>query len=252
VPVPAEARRHLVRFGCALRRALIVALSATAPPAFSQQPVPVDLELAFVTDASGSIDEKETRLQRQGYVDALVHPQVQRAIRGGMIGAIAASYIEFAADGCARISVDWTRIGDPESAKSFGARILAQPRMVCPGGNAIGEAVALAAQSIRDNGFEGMRRVIDVSGDGPNTVGAPVEPARDAAVQSGITINALAIHRLSMPGLPDYYRTAVAGGPGSFVIRAESRATFAEAILRKMIREIAQNRTALPGATASR
>lgn len=229
----------------------LLALAFLAPQARTQTPlpVPVDLELAFVVDASGSIDEAETRLQRQGYADALASPQVQRAIRGGMIGAIAVSYIEFAADGCTRVSVGWTRIADTAAARAFGERILAQPRMICPGGNAIGEAVALAAREIRDNRYEGTRRVIDVSGDGPNTLGIPVEMARDAAVSSGIVINALAIRRPSMPDLPEYFRAAVTGGPGSFVMKAESRAAFADAILRKMVREIAGS----PGpATASR
>lgn len=226
--------------------ALAIAIGLSSPVA--AQRAAVDLELAFVTDASGSIDEDETRLQRQGYVDALTSPQVQRAIRGGMIGAIAVAYIEFAAGGCTRLSVDWTRIGDVESARAFGERILAQPRMICPGGNAIGEAIAMATESIRGNGFEGARRVIDVSGDGPNTVGIEVEPMRDAAVKAGIVINALAIHRPSMPSLPEYYQRAVIGGPGSFVMKAESRATFAEAILRKMVREIA---SAAPSASAA-
>ena len=130
-------------------------------------------------------------------------------------------------------------VNDGASAKPFGTRILAQPPMFCPGGNAIGEAVAFAAQSIETNKFKGTRRVIDVSGDGPNTIGPPVEVARDMAVMSGITINGLVIDRPSMPDLDRYFRAAITGGPRSFVIKAESRKTFAEAILKKMILEIA-------------
>ncbi len=205
----------------------------------AQQGTPVDLELAFVVDASGSIDDDETRLQRQGYVEALANPRVLSAITGGFLRSIAVAYIEFAADGCERLSVSWTLIDGVASARAFGEKVLAQPVMFCPGGNAIGDAVAFAAHSIGSNGFAGTRRVIDVSGDGPNTLGRPIGAARDAAVAAGITINGLAIERPEMPDLPQYFRDLVTGGPGSFVVEAESRQTFAAAILKKLIREIA-------------
>ncbi len=203
------------------------------------QPAAVDLELAFVVDASGSIDEAETQLQRHGYADALVNPRVLRAIGSGFLRSIAVAYIEFAGPACERVSVDWMRIGGLESARSFGGKILTLPHMYCPGGNAIGDAVALAAASIAGNGFEGTRRVIDVSGDGPNTTGQPVELVRDRAVAAGMTVNGLAIARPGMPDLDAYYRAAVTGGPASFVIAAKDRRSFADAILRKMILEIA-------------
>lgn len=202
-------------------------------------PKPVDLELAFVVDASGSIDEEETRLQRQGYADALINPHVLNAIARGYLQSIAVAYIEFAADGCERLSVPWTRIHDGASARAFGDRVLAQPREYCPGGNAIGDAIAFAHGSIEANTFEGTRRVIDVSGDGPNTIGRPVTLARDLAVASGITINGLVIERPSMPDLDEYFKSAVTGGPRSFVIKAENRRVFAAAILKKLIIEIA-------------
>lgn len=216
--------------------ALVLLLS---PAALAEQRTPVDLELAFVVDASGSIDDDETRLQRRGYVEALANPRVLNAITGGFLRVIAVAYIEFAADGCERLSVPWTRIDGADSARAFGAQILAQPVMLCMGGNAIGDAVAFATRSLETNAYEGTRRVIDVSGDGPNTLGRPIRAVRDAAVAKGITINGLAIERPEMPDLPQYYREAVTGGPGSFVIEAESRQTFAAAILKKLIREIA-------------
>ncbi len=221
---------------------LAVALFAAplAGQAAESQPVPVDLELAFVVDASGSIDEDETRLQRQGYAGALLNPRVQAAISRGMLRAIAVSYIEFAGDGCERLSVPWMRIANAAEARDFGKRVLAAPLMFCPGGNAIGDAVAVAATSIDGNRFEGTRRVIDVSGDGPNTTGLlAVEFARDMAVAKRITINGLVIERPSMPELELYYREAVTGGPGSFVIKAQDRQSFAKAILKKLILEIA-------------
>jgi hypothetical protein len=113
------------------------------------------------------------------------------------------------------------------------------PRRFCGGGNAIGEAVYFAAASIAANGFDGQRRVIDVSGDGPNTRPPAVETARDDAVASGMTINGLVIDRPNFPDLDKYFERAIIGGPRAFMVKAESRAVFAEAILKKMILEIA-------------
>jgi hypothetical protein len=221
--------------------AAVAAAAVGAAPAAAQPREPVDLELAFLVDASGSIDEEEMRLQRQGYVDALLNTKVLDAISSGFHRSIAVAYIEFAGFGCARVSVAWTRISDATSARSFGERILGLGRLrqFCPGGNAIGEAMALAAQSIAANGFEGLRRAIDLSGDGPNTVGPPVEPVRDAAVADGITINGLVIDRPTFPNLEEYFRRNMTGGPRSFVIKVENRAVFGEAILKKLILEIA-------------
>ncbi len=224
------------------RTALLAAglLALAASPATAQRPVPVDLELSFVVDASGSIDSEEMKLQRQGYADALANPQVIKAVTSGFLRSIAITYIEFAADGCIWQWVDWVRITDLASASSAGAKIMAAPREFCSGGNAIGEAVAFATKSTLENGFDGTRKVIDVSGDGPDTTGAiAVEDARDAAIAQGFTINGLVVERPSMPSLLDYYRSAITGGPRSFVIKAESRQTFAEAILKKLILEIA-------------
>lgn len=215
----------------------LAALSAAGPAA--AQETQVDVELAFVVDASGSIDEAETRLQRQGYVDALKNPKVQQSITGGLTGGIAVAYIEFAAEGCNRLSVAWTRIHDVASAEAFGQKILAAPLHFCPGGNAIGDALSFAGYSIETNAFKGLRRVIDISGDGPNTVGSSVEFVRDRIVATGTTINGLVIHRPSMPNLDRYFKNAITGGPGSFVIKADDRRNFAEAILKKMILEIA-------------
>lgn len=215
---------------------LILLWSAPAP---AQTLEPVDLELSFVVDASGSIDEEEMRLQRRGYADALSHPRVIEAITGGFLRSIAVTYIEFAATGCVWQRVDWTKIADGAGARAVGERILAAPRDFCSGGNAIGDAVAFATASTLENRFDGTRKVIDVSGDGPDTTGLiPIERARDEAVARGFTINGLVIERPTMPSLPDYFRSNITGGPRSFVIEAESRAAFADAILRKLILEI--------------
>lgn len=113
------------------------------------------------------------------------------------------------------------------------------PREFCSGGNAIGEAVAFATKSTLENRFDGTRKVIDVSGDGPDTTGAvTVQDARATALANGFTINGLVIHRPSMPDLGDYYRANITGGPRSFVIQAKSRRSFADAIVKKLILEI--------------
>lgn len=201
--------------------------------------VPVDLELAFVVDASFSIDARETELQRRGYADAIANKRVLESISSGFARSVALAYVEFAAPGCVRIAVPWARVSDEKSARAFGEAILALPHMRCSGGNSITEAILLATKSIEENGFSGARQVIDVSGDGPDTTPNPVEAARDFAVSKGITINGLVIDRPEMPDLPDYYRGSIIGGPRAFMLKAESRETFAEAILKKMILEIA-------------
>jgi hypothetical protein len=242
-----DERRQAGVNGARLAAACFCLLSA-AGTAASAERTPVDLELAFVVDASGSIDDEETRLQRQGYADALVNPRVLAAVTGGTHQSIAVAYIEFAARDCTRIGVPWTRIADKASAESVGVAILALPRQFCPGGNAIGEAVNAASASIAANEFEGARRVIDVSGDGPNTFAPAVETARDLAVASGITINGLVIDQPRFPDLENYFRRAITGGPGSFVIKAESRRAFGEAIVKKLVIEIAgEESLSLPG-----
>lgn len=224
-----------------IARAALAALAVllAAAPAAAQKKTPVDLELSFVVDASGSIDQEEIQLQRQGYANALANPQVQRAIASGFLRSIAITYIEFAADECVWQWVNWTKISDLASARAAGAKIMAAPREFCSGGNAIGDAVAFATKSTLENSFDGTRKVIDVSGDGPDTTGyVAVEEARAVALANGFTINGLVIHRPSMPELGDYYRASITGGPRSFVIQAKSRRSFADAIVKKLILEI--------------
>ena len=219
---------------------LATAVAFLTSPVAAQKKIPVDLELSFVVDASGSIDQEEMQLQRQGYASALANPDVLKAIDGGFLRSIAISYIEFAADECVWQWVKWVKISGLASAQAAGAQILAAPREFCSGGNAIGDAVAFATKSTLENGFDGTRKVIDVSGDGPDTTGLlAVEDARADALAKGFTINGLVINRPSMPQLADYYRTSVTGGPRSFVIKAENRRAFADAIVKKLILEIA-------------
>jgi len=203
----------------------------------------VDLELVLAVDASGSIDEDELLLQRRGYADAFIHSRVLGAIRSGYHRRIAVMFLEWAAIGCERIVVDWTPISDAASALAFSQAVMNGPRGHCPGGNAIGDAINFSAASMANNTFQGERLVIDVSGDGPNTVGSRVERARDAAVAQGIVINGLALIRPGRTwgggyGLTEHYKTAIIGGPGAFVMEAEKGETFFDAVLNKLVREI--------------
>ena len=207
---------------------------------------PVDLELLFAVDVSDSIDRREARLQRNGYIAALTDPAVLRAAAGGPLGRIAISYVEWAGAGHYRVLVDWTVLDGPESGRAIAERLAAAPLAVSPR-TSISAAVARSVRRFEGNGFTGTRRIIDVSGDGPNNQGVLVTEARDDAVAAGVTINALAI--LPDPNEPEdrgglrtldlYYEDCLIGGAGAFVLVAEGRAAFAEAIRRKLIMEIA-------------
>ena len=131
-----------------LLRTLTLLFSLPTPAAAAERPVPVDLELAFLDDASGSIDAEGTELQRRGYADALKHPRILNAITSGYLGRIAVAFIEFAADGCTRPSVEWTEINGKEAAETFGNKIIALPYSHRPGGNAVADAILYSAKSI--------------------------------------------------------------------------------------------------------
>ena len=227
------------------RLALLAALQfgVVAPPAVAQQPV--DLELVFAADGSGSIDDAEMTLQRAGYAAALAHPKVLAAIRGGYLQRIAVAFVEWAAPESQHTIVDWTVIHDEASARAFGEKLTAAPREAW-GSNSISNAIHYSANLIETNGFEGTRKVIDVSGDGPQRNGRPLEFVRQATLLRGITINALVVisEGGGYPGprgepLAEHYANDVIGGPGAFMMAADSRAEFADAILKKLILEVA-------------
>ena len=230
----------------AARIALLVALlGAPAVPATAQE-IPVDLELVLAVDISGSVDEVEALLQREGYIAALRHPQVIEAIQGGMFGRIAVIYVEWAGDHYQRTMLDWSLLEDAESAFAF-ADALAETPLVTAHWTSLSGAIDYAVPLFENNGFEGFRRVIDISGDGHNNRGRPVEQARDEAVAAGITINGLPIvndRPNPWGGRPPldldlYYEQRVIGGPGAFIVVAEDYTAFASAILSKLLLEIA-------------
>ena len=210
--------------------------------------LPVDLELVLAVDVSGSIDAEEARQQREGYVAAIADRAVIEAIGANFHRRIAVAYLEWASGDYQHVVVDWSLIEDAASAQAFAARL--RPR---PGARArwtsISAAIDAAVPLFDGNGYAGERRVIDVSGDGPNNRGRPVRDARDGAVAQGIVINGLPIlndrpQPFALPtpmamALDRYYADEVIGGPGSFMLPAKNFTDFRNAILSKLIREIA-------------
>jgi hypothetical protein len=206
----------------------------------------VDLELVFAADGSGSIDNDELRLQRQGWADALISKDVLDGIEDGPVGAIAVAYMEWGGPSSQVVIVDWHVIRDEASARVFADKLTRAPRGAF-GYNSISNAIDFSVRLVESNAHEGSRKVIDVSGDGPNMNGRSLEAARADALAKGFTINALAIRRpgSGRPGGPggmsleEYYGQNVIGGPGSFVEIADEMRPFAVAARRKLLTEIA-------------
>ena len=234
------------------RRALLAAGAAAATlgtagrfaPARAAEE-PVDVLLVLAVDVSRSVDEDEARLQREGYRNAVSDPLVVEAIRGGMIGAIGVAYVEWAGAEYQRLVLPWTRIASPADAFTWASRLDEAPRASLSW-TSISGALDHSQRVLAEAPFEATRRVIDVSGDGVNNSGGPVEAARDRLVADGVTINGLPIMndrptfgRLPPVPLDEYFRESVVGGPGAFVIPAEDFQAFGHAVKRKLIREIA-------------
>jgi hypothetical protein len=222
---------------------LVAVLLWLAAPLAAQQ---VDVELVFLADSSGSIDEGESAFQRKGHALALAHPDVLSAIRQGVAGRIAVTYVEWGNAAHQDVVVPWTIIDGSASAKAFGDALMAAPRRAF-GYNAIGSALEKGRQLIGGNTIEGIRKVMDLSGDSANSWdGIPIETARRAAMADGIVINGLPIlcREGSCGGRPVGYdlekafEDKIIGGPGAFVVTAESREAFEMAVRRKLILEI--------------
>jgi hypothetical protein len=211
----------------------------------------VDLALVLAVDISNSMDPDEQELQRLGFVEAFRSPLVHDAIRKGMLGRVAVTYMEWAGSTVQNVVVPWTEIEAAEDALSFAdqlarAPIRRGPRTSISG--AIDFSVGLLARWQGD----AMRQVIDVSGDGANNQGRSVTAARDDAIAKGITVNGLPLmlkrstSSWDVENLDEHYRDCVIGGPGAFMIPVRERAQFAGAIKTKIIREIASRDTRLP------
>lgn len=228
-----------------MRRFLIALALILWSPALADGDTEVDVELMLMVDISRSMSDREREIQRAGYRAALSSPEVLRAIRTGFLGRIAVSYVEWSGSASQRTVVGWQVIEDAASARAFAEKIVDLGPLETVG-TSISGALFVGAARFRDNGFEGLRRVIDISGDGPNNNGGPVTAARDSVVSRGFTVNGLPLmtreglgSEWQIDDLDAYYRACVIGGPGAFVVPVTSWAGFEAAVRRKLVLEIA-------------
>jgi len=239
-------RRSLI---LAVIGALAAAAAFAAPnPRFadkSPSAVPVDVELVIAVDVSYSMDPEEQALQREGYVLALKSPEFLRALREGANGRIAVIYFEWAGQSDQKILMPWRIIDGPESADAVSNELARAPYRRASR-TSIAGALRFAKPLFDNSGYRGLRRVIDVSGDGANNDGPLVVPMRDDVLAAGITINGLPIMlkrpnaaTMDIDDLDVYYEDCVVGGPGAFVIPIRERAEFIKATRTKLILEIA-------------
>ncbi|KAF0231714.1 MAG: hypothetical protein FD175_622 [Beijerinckiaceae bacterium] len=229
---------------------------AVAGTGLAQSPAPddwpeggteVDVALVLAVDVSYSMDLEELALQRDGYIAALNSPVVLDAIRRGMIGRIGVTYIEWAGVGTRNVVADWTIIEDAASARAFTDRLQNAPVQRARR-TSIAGAINFSMERLLAAKLRPIRRVIDISGDGPNNEGGPVTIARDRALRAGVIINGLPIQlkrgyfsAFDINALDEYYADCVIGGPGSFMNVITERDQFREAIRLKILREVAQS-----------
>lgn len=237
--------RHPILLAAACLAGAILSAAPLSAQTHPEDDEVVDVELVLAVDVSLSMSPGELAIQRDGYAAALVHEQVVRAIRDGVHGKIAVTYFEWAGDFMQHVVVPWTRISSEAEAQAFVAQMTANPPQSARR-TSISGALLYADKLFDDNGFRGLKRVIDVSGDGPNNQGEPVDLTRDGIIAKGITINGLPLmtsggfaSSFDVDDLDLYYQNCVIGGPGAFVIPVNDWAQFPEAIRRKLVLELA-------------
>jgi len=206
---------------------------------------PVDVELVLAVDVSLSMSPEELEIQRHGYAAALTHDLVLKAIADGAYGKIAVTYVEWAGTTWQRVIVPWTVIANRADAERVVEQLNAHPPDSARR-TSISGALEFASDLFAESGFQGVKRVIDISGDGPNNQGAPVNLVRDQVIRQGITINGLPLMTrggftgaYDVNNLDRYYSDCVIGGPGAFMIPVNDWTQFPEAIRRKLVLELA-------------
>ena len=238
------------RLFCCIAFALALANTSAVAPVRAAEPV--DLLLVLAADVSRSVDNQKFQLQREGYAAAMANSRVVNAIRSGRHGRIGVLFLEWSGFGSQKVVIDWMIIDGPETAQAFGDRLLESPRSFADR-TSISGGIDAAVAALARAPFSADRRTIDVSGDGTNNAGRDIGQAREEALALGITINGLAIlsatplpwnpeHTNPAGGLTKYYRDNVIGGPGSFVIEANDFSSVGQALITKMIAEIADAR----------
>jgi Protein of unknown function (DUF1194) len=223
----------------------VAAPSSTPQLADTKDSPSVDVELVIAVDVSYSMDLDELAVQREGYAQAIVSKEFLQAMKSGPHSKIAVTYFEWSASSDQKIIIPWRVIDGPESADAVANEIMKTP--VRRGSRtSISGAINFAMPLFDENPYRGLRRVIDISGDGPNNNGEPVAGPRDAALAKGIVINGLPImvkepshSTMDIDNLDWYYEDCVIGGPGSFVVSIKDRDKFKEAIRAKLILEVA-------------
>src|SRR5579885_2358372 len=243
-------RMAMHRLAAAALAAIAVAMAADAAPAprladTGANAIPVDVELILAVDVSYSMDPEEQALQREGYVEALRSREFLNALHEGAHGKIAVMYFEWAGQFDQKILMPWRLIDGPEAAVAVAEELARAPYRRASR-TSISGGLTFAKPLFETSGYRGVRRVIDVSGDGANNAGVPVTPVRDDIVAAGITINGLPIMlkrpargMMDIENLDVYYEDCVVGGPGAFVVPIHERAQFIEATRTKLILEIA-------------
>jgi hypothetical protein len=237
---------------------LLVTMVTLAPIARAAEKV--DLLLVLASDVSRSVDSEKFKLQREGYAAAISDRRVLDAITAGRNKRIAVLFLEWSGSGNQKVVIDWTIVDGPKTAQDFGDRLLESPRSFADR-TSISGGIDFAVAQFPRAPFTAERQTIDVSGDGTNNAGRDVTQSRDEALALGITINGLVIlserplpwnpeHTNPPGGLANYFRVNVTGGPGSFVMEAKDFGSFGQAIIKKMIAEIAD--ATMPGAPAVR
>jgi len=241
-----------VLVACAMAGGDVAGVAAPGPGNhFSQQRADkeatpsVDVELVLAVDVSYSMDMDELAIQREGYAQAIISKEFLQALKTGPNGKISVTYFEWAASTDQKIIIPWRVIDGPETADAVANEIMKTP-IRRASRTSISGAINFAMPLFDENPHRGIRRVIDISGDGPNNNGSPVTLARDAALEKGITINGLPImvkepsySTMDIDNLDFYYEDCVIGGPGSFVVSIKDREKFKEAIRTKLLLEVA-------------
>ena len=209
-------------------------LIGSAADAHAEQ---VAVELILAIDCSSSVQPEEYALQMRGVADAFRSPEVIQAIASATPNGVAVTLVQWSGESMQTQALPWTHVHDKESAAAFAKQVEESPQYMQWGATAIGEALSFSIGLFEDNGFEGIRQVIDVSGDGSSNQGEFPTVVRPLVIAAGVTINGLAILN-DEPDLDKYYKEQVIGGKRSFVERAKDFADFGAAIRRKLIREI--------------
>ncbi|MEP4336930.1 MAG: DUF1194 domain-containing protein [Roseobacter sp.] len=214
---------------------LVLSIFESETPALGQDRQTVDLELVLLIDVSASVSKQEFRLQIEGLAGAFRNPIIQESIQAS--GGIAVCVVQWAQEAYQYKSVDWIHLRQDTDALKLAKQIASIPRQTPSGQTAIGNALIFALVELNTNSYTGLRRVIDLSGDGRSNDGLLLEQARETVLLDGITINGLAILN-EVSDLKKYFRNDLIGGYGAFVLTARDYTDFSRAIREKLEREI--------------